>query len=136
LIAGACVKIGTFADDVLVRMPVSTRSHVSSPTFFSRSYRSVVDVRRLWAALDVIEHLGRDHRVGFLQLLQHDGSDPLSGFPIIQTLIRGWAYAVSYPSSWRRTLALRPWLSYYNVERPHAALDYQPPCVRFPRVAQ
>ena len=54
----------------------------------------------------------------------------------IQTLIRGWAYAVSYPSSWRRTLALRPWLSYYNVERPHAALDYQPPCVRFPRVAQ
>jgi len=54
----------------------------------------------------------------------------------IQTLIRGWAYAVAYPSSWRRTLALRPWLRYYNVERPHAALAYQPPCVRFPRVAQ
>jgi transposase InsO family protein len=54
----------------------------------------------------------------------------------IQTLIRGWAYAVSYPSSWRRTGALRPWLRYYNVERPHAALDYQPPCARFPRVAQ
>jgi transposase InsO family protein len=54
----------------------------------------------------------------------------------IQTLIRGWAYAVSYPSSWRRTLALRPWLRHYNVERPHAALAYQPPCVRFPRVAQ
>jgi transposase InsO family protein len=54
----------------------------------------------------------------------------------IQTLIRGWAYAVSYPSSWRRTLALRPWLQHYNVVRPHAALGYQPPCVRFPRVAQ
>lgn len=54
----------------------------------------------------------------------------------IQTLIRSWAYAVSYPSSWRRTLALRPWLRHYNVERPHAALAYQPPCVRFPRVAQ
>ena len=54
----------------------------------------------------------------------------------IQTLIRGWAYAVAYPSSWRRTLALRPWLRHYNVERPHAALAYQPPCVRFPRVAQ
>ena len=54
----------------------------------------------------------------------------------IQTLIRGWAYAVSYPSSWRRTLALRPWLRHYNVQRPHAALGYQPPCVRFPRVAQ
>lgn len=54
----------------------------------------------------------------------------------IQTLIRGWAYAVSYPSSWRRTLALRPWLRHYNLERPHAALNYQPPRVRFPRVAQ
>jgi transposase InsO family protein len=54
----------------------------------------------------------------------------------IQTLIRGWAYAISYPSSWRRTLALRPWLRHYNVERPHHALAYQPPCVRFPRVAQ
>jgi hypothetical protein len=37
---------------------------------------------------------------------------------------------------WRRTLALRPWLRHYNVERPHAALGYQPPCVRFPRAAQ
>jgi transposase InsO family protein len=54
----------------------------------------------------------------------------------IQTLIRGWAYAVAYPSSWRRALALRPWLRHYNVERPHAALGHQPPCVRFPRLAQ
>jgi len=54
----------------------------------------------------------------------------------IQTLIRGWAYAVSYPSSWRRALALRPWLRHYNLTRPHAALRYQPPCVRFPRLAQ
>ena len=54
----------------------------------------------------------------------------------IQTLIRSWAYAVAYPSSWRRSLALRPWVRHYNVERPHAALGYQPPCVRFPRVAQ
>jgi len=54
----------------------------------------------------------------------------------IQTLVRQWAYAVAYPSSWRRTQALQPWLRYYNVERPHAALSYQPPCVRFPRLAQ
>jgi transposase InsO family protein len=54
----------------------------------------------------------------------------------IQTLIRQWAYRVPYASSWRRTQALRPWLRYYNLERPHAALNYQPPCVRFPRLAQ
>jgi transposase InsO family protein len=54
----------------------------------------------------------------------------------IQTLLREWAYAKSYTSSWRRTQALRPWVRHYNVERPHAALGYQPPCVRFPRLAQ
>ena len=54
----------------------------------------------------------------------------------IQTLIRQWAYAVPYASSWRRTRALRPWLRHYNLERPHAALGYQPPCARFPRLAQ
>lgn len=55
---------------------------------------------------------------------------------LIQTLLREWAYAVSYPHSWRRTRALRPWLRRYNTTRPHSALGYQPPCVRFPRAAQ
>jgi transposase InsO family protein len=54
----------------------------------------------------------------------------------IQTLTRQWAYATAFPSSWRRSQALRPWLRYYNLERPHAALGDQPPCVRFPRLAQ
>ena len=54
----------------------------------------------------------------------------------IQTLLRGWAYAVPYTSSWRRLQALRPWVRHYNLQRPHAALNYQPPCVRFPRLAQ
>jgi transposase InsO family protein len=54
----------------------------------------------------------------------------------IQTLTRRWAYGVPYASSWQRTRALRPWLRYYNLERPHAALNYQPPCVRLPRLAQ
>ena len=43
---------------------------------------------------------------------------------------------MTYPSSWRRTRAMRPWLRHYNLVRPHAALGYQPPCVRFPRLAQ
>ena len=54
----------------------------------------------------------------------------------IQTLIREWAYARPYASSARRTKALRPWVRGYNETRPHAALAYQPPCSRFPRVAQ
>ena len=54
----------------------------------------------------------------------------------IQTLIREWAYVRSYPTSARRTRALQPWVRAYNVARPHAALGYQPPRSRFPRVAQ
>ena len=54
----------------------------------------------------------------------------------IQTLLREWAYGVPYPSSWRRTRALRPWLRYYNVERPHASLAYRAPAARFPRATQ
>jgi transposase InsO family protein len=54
----------------------------------------------------------------------------------IQTLIREWAYVRSYATSARRTRALQPWVRAYNVARPHAALGYQPPCSRLPRVAQ
>ena len=54
----------------------------------------------------------------------------------IQTLIREWAYVRPFTSSARRTRALRPWVRMYNSARPHAALGYQPPCSRFPRVAQ
>ena len=54
----------------------------------------------------------------------------------IQTLLREWAYATPYSSSWRRTRALRPWLRYYNGQRPHASLGYQPPAFRFPRAVQ
>ena len=54
----------------------------------------------------------------------------------IQTLVQQWAYGTPYPSSSRRTRALRPWLRYYNGHRPHASLSYQPPVSRFPRVVQ
>jgi len=54
----------------------------------------------------------------------------------IQTLMREWAYVRPYTNSTRRTRALQPWLRAYNIVRPHAALGYQPPCSRFPRVAQ
>lgn len=54
----------------------------------------------------------------------------------IQTLLREWAYVRIYATSARRTRALRSWVRAYNVARPHAALGYQPPCARFPRLAQ
>jgi transposase InsO family protein len=54
----------------------------------------------------------------------------------IQTLAREWAYGASYATSSRRTRALRPWLRHYNTARPHTALNYQPPCARFPKAAK
>jgi transposase InsO family protein len=54
----------------------------------------------------------------------------------IQTLLREWAYAIPYSSSWRRTCAVCPWLRYYNGQRPHTSLSYQSPASRFPRAVQ
>lgn len=51
---------------------------------------------------------------------------------LIQTLLREWAYAASYRSSNHRALALRPWLDYYNHQRPHGALGHRPPASRLP----
>jgi transposase InsO family protein len=45
----------------------------------------------------------------------------------IQTLLREWAYALPYRSSSLRIRALRPWLRYYNRERPHGSLAGLPP---------
>lgn len=51
---------------------------------------------------------------------------------MIQTLLREWAYALPYPNSSRRAKALKPWLAYYNRERPHTALGQRPPFSRLP----
>jgi transposase InsO family protein len=50
----------------------------------------------------------------------------------IQTLLREWAYAVRYETSRHRTLALGPWIEYYNHQRPHGALSHKPPATRLP----
>jgi transposase InsO family protein len=52
---------------------------------------------------------------------------------LIQTLLREWAYVRPYRSSALRSLALRPYLTYYNTQRCHTALDFQPPASRLPR---
>ena len=48
----------------------------------------------------------------------------------IQTMLREWAYAATYQSSDQRTVALRPWLDYYNHRRPHGALGHKSPADR------
>ncbi len=50
----------------------------------------------------------------------------------IQTLLRDWAYAVRYETSQHRTLALGPFIDYYNHRRPHSALGHRTPVTRLP----
>ena len=49
---------------------------------------------------------------------------------LIQTLLREWAYVRPYRSSAFRSLALRPYLTYYTTQRRHTALGFQPPASR------
>jgi transposase InsO family protein len=53
----------------------------------------------------------------------------------IQTLLREWAYAVPYATSRQRRRALRPFVRYYNHQRPHASLGYEAPWSRLPSAA-
>lgn len=48
----------------------------------------------------------------------------------IQTPLREWAYARSYPSSTLRTRALPGYLRWYNRRRPHSSLGARPPTSR------
>jgi transposase InsO family protein len=51
----------------------------------------------------------------------------------IQTLLREWAYQRPYRTSNQRRKRLRPWLRYYNRQRPHSALSGFPPHSRIRR---
>ena len=53
----------------------------------------------------------------------------------IQTLLREWAYRRPYRSSARRTAALRPYLRFYNHQRPHTSLGRRSPWMRFQEAA-
>lgn len=45
----------------------------------------------------------------------------------IRTLLTEWAYARSYNSSARRTATLKPYLRYYNTQRPHGGIGFITP---------
>ena len=53
----------------------------------------------------------------------------------IQTLLREWAYVEPYASSQLRRSTLRPYLRYYNRQRPQESLDYQAPWSRLTSAA-
>ena len=46
---------------------------------------------------------------------------------VIQTLLREWAYARSYPNSAARARTLTSYLRWYNRRRPHSSLGGRPP---------
>jgi transposase len=48
----------------------------------------------------------------------------------IQTMLREWAYGATYRNADHRARALRPWLRYYNEQRPHGALSHKTPISR------
>ena len=54
----------------------------------------------------------------------------------IQTMLREWAYAITYRTSDERSLALLAWLRHYNQERPHSALNYATPARRWAQTRQ
>lgn len=47
-----------------------------------------------------------------------------------RTLQTEWAYHQPFPDNTTRTAALAPWLTYYNTERAHTALNGHPPTSR------
>jgi transposase InsO family protein len=53
----------------------------------------------------------------------------------IQTLLREWAYAEPYASSQLRQAKLRPYLQYYNRQRPHSSLGHEVPWSRLTSAA-
>lgn len=48
----------------------------------------------------------------------------------IQTMLREWAYPVTYRTSDHRARALPAWIDYYNHQRPHGALGHKTPASR------
>ena len=87
-------------------------------------------------------YLSRVFRAGCVALgLRHRRTRPYTprtngkAERFIQTLLREGAYVAPYASSQERRRALRPWVGYYNRERPHASLGYQPPLTRLQRAA-
>ena len=84
---------------------------------------------RAWAAWC------REHQVRHLRTRPYRPRTNGKAERFIQTMLREWAYTATYQSSQDRTLALTPWLGYYNHQRPHSALGHKAPADRLPSPA-
>jgi transposase InsO family protein len=63
---------------------------------------------------DAFAAVAARHRIRLIRARPHHPQTNGKAERFIQTLIREWAYAVAYSSSWRRTCALRPWVRHYG----------------------
>jgi transposase InsO family protein len=79
---------------------------------------------RIWAAWCA------DHDIRHLRTRPYRPRTNGKAERFIQTMLREWAYAITYQSSAHRADVLATWLSYYNNRRPHSALSHKPPASR------
>lgn len=89
---------------------------------FAYRARAVVQVCRTWALRQRFTRPYHPQTNGKVERL-------------IQTLLREWAYRWPYRSSAQRTTALRPYLRFYNHQRPHTSLGRRSPWMRFREAA-
>jgi transposase len=69
----------------------------------------------------------RDHGIRHLRTRPYRPRTNGKAERFIQTMLREWAYAASYPNSEARGQALKPWVMRYNCQRPHGGLERRTP---------
>lgn len=81
-----------------------------------RRFFSLMIERHLFGTVRLVRHWGR---------IGTNGQEKADRF--IQTLLREWAYAISFNSSDARVADLARWPTWYNEHRPHGSLHKRTP---------
>jgi hypothetical protein len=76
----------------------------------------------------------REHNIGHVRTRPYRPRTNGKAERFIQTMLREWAYAAAYPSSYARRQALLPWLRDYNTSRQHGSLDSRTPMEQLARL--
>ena len=69
----------------------------------------------------------RDHEIKHIRTRPYRPRTNGKAERFIQSMLREWAYAISYDNSLQRRRALLPWLNDYNNTRPHGSLSKRTP---------